>query len=166
MKSTTMTSEPVLIAVDTNILIYAMQAGHPADDFRPVVARQLITRLHASTGLRMLVPVQVVLEFTRVVQRKLGLRGADVQASIDTYVRSGTLVPTDEGVAVEAVQLATAGGFQIFDAAIVAASRRAGCTLLLSEDMHDGRRIGDLTITNPFNPDNRAVIESLFAHLH
>jgi hypothetical protein len=42
--------------------------------------------------------------------------------------------------------------FAFWDAMIVEAALLSGATTLLSEDLQDGRRIGDLTITNPFRP--------------
>jgi predicted nucleic acid-binding protein len=38
----------------------------------------------------------------------------------------------------------------IYDAMIVAAAQLAGCTVLYSEDMHDGLVIDRLTIRNPY----------------
>ncbi len=39
-----------------------------------------------------------------------------------------------------------------YDALIVAAALEAGCDTPYSEDMQDGRKIGALTIVNPFAP--------------
>jgi predicted nucleic acid-binding protein len=42
-------------------------------------------------------------------------------------------------------------GFSVYDAMIVAAALREGCTTLYSEDMHDGLLVEDqLRIVNPF----------------
>ena len=41
-------------------------------------------------------------------------------------------------------------GFSFWDALIVEAALQAECQQLLSEDMQDGRKIGKLTIINPF----------------
>lgn len=37
-----------------------------------------------------------------------------------------------------------------FDSLIVAAALEGGCSILYSEDLHYGLRIGDLRIENPF----------------
>jgi predicted nucleic acid-binding protein len=34
-------------------------------------------------------------------------------------------------------------------------SERAGATLLVSEDMQAGRRLGGVTVLNPFEPDGK-----------
>ena len=41
-------------------------------------------------------------------------------------------------------------GFAFYDALIVAAANSAGCTVVYSEGMHDGQRIRELIIRNPF----------------
>jgi len=38
---------------------------------------------------------------------------------------------------------------------VVEAALLSGATTLLSEDLQDGRRIGDLTIRNPFRTDQK-----------
>lgn len=52
---------------------------------------------------------------------------------------------------------------QTFDAIIIAASEEAGASVLLSEDMQDGRVVAGLRILNPFNPANGGRIDDLFA---
>jgi predicted nucleic acid-binding protein len=41
-------------------------------------------------------------------------------------------------------------GFAFYDALIVAAASRSGCSVLYTEGMHDGQTIDALTIRNPF----------------
>jgi predicted nucleic acid-binding protein len=41
-------------------------------------------------------------------------------------------------------------GFSIWDALIVAAARRLGCAVLLTEDLSDGQDLGGLVVRNPF----------------
>ena len=42
-----------------------------------------------------------------------------------------------------------------------ATAQRAGIDYLLSEDMQDGRRFGELTIVNPFRTENTALIDRI-----
>ena len=48
------------------------------------------------------------------------------------------------------VALSRDHGFRIYDALIVAAALEARCDRLYSEDLQHGRRIGRLTIVDPF----------------
>ena len=48
------------------------------------------------------------------------------------------------------MRIAECYGYHIFDSLILAAALDAKCTLVYSEDMQDGQKIGELTIRNPF----------------
>jgi predicted nucleic acid-binding protein len=41
-------------------------------------------------------------------------------------------------------------GFSFWDALIVAAARRLGCVVLLTEDLQDGQDLGGMVVRNPF----------------
>jgi predicted nucleic acid-binding protein len=49
-----------------------------------------------------------------------------------------------------AVTLAKTDSLSIFDALIVASAREAGCDILYSEGLRNGRTFGVLTVVNPF----------------
>ena len=49
-----------------------------------------------------------------------------------------------------AQEIARDHGFGFYDALIVAAALGAGCNMLLSEDLQDGRVFGATRIVNPF----------------
>ena len=59
-------------------------------------------------------------------------------------------VEVEVPMVLRAISLARRHTLSLWDALIVEAALRRGCTRLLSEDMQDGRRFGDLTIENPF----------------
>lgn len=40
--------------------------------------------------------------------------------------------------------------FGLFGALLLAMAAQAGCTIALSEDMHDGSSLGDIVVRNPF----------------
>lgn len=74
----------------------------------------------------------------------------DAKSQIDDWLR---LFPT---VAASAVALRSAlahaveGRLSFWDAMLLATADEAGCALVLSENMHDGMRFGNLTVRNPF----------------
>jgi predicted nucleic acid-binding protein len=157
-----MTSETVRIGIDTNILVYDVEAGRASTDPRPLQARQLLERVRANPLIEPVVPVQVLLEFARVLIRKLKLPTQDVVRQINQIAEWGTTPSSDPATIQDALHLVGDGSFQMFDAVIVAACCRSGCAVLLSEDMQHGRRIGDMTISNPFDPlDAPALIKLL-----
>jgi predicted nucleic acid-binding protein len=132
-----MSAKPFL---DTNVLIYAFAANDP----RSAAAEALI----AAGGV---ISVQVLNEFVNVSRRKLRRDWAHIESEI-AVLRA--LLDPPVPVTIElhdaAVACAREHGFAFYDALIVAAATRAGCSVLYSEDMHHGRIIDHLTIHNPF----------------
>ena len=124
---------------DTNILVYAQQAGAKADRARALLLG----------GGKL--SVQVLNEFTAVVRRKqakewreIGQAISDVLALVDPPLAL-TLDLHDAARA-----LAEDQQLSFYDALIVASAIGGGCDVLYSEDMQHGRRIGGLAIVNPF----------------
>ncbi|MCL4766480.1 MAG: PIN domain-containing protein [Hyphomicrobiaceae bacterium] len=126
---------------DTNILVY-LTAGDPA---RSSAARALLT----AGGT---VSVQVLNEFTSVARRKLGFSWDEVREFIGTICSNNEVVPITLETHVRGRELAGQYQLNIFDGVIIAAAQFADCTILYSEDMHDGLAIDGLTIRNPFAP--------------
>jgi len=56
----------------------------------------------------------------------------------------------DKGIISRATDRHRAGEFSFWDCLIVEAALQSGCSLLLTEDMQNGRHIDTLEIRNPF----------------
>ena len=124
---------------DTTILVYAQQGGGKADRARA---------LFAGGGK---LSVQVLNEFTAVSRRKQGKEWREIGEAISDLlllVEPPLALTLDLHAAARG--LAEDHGLSFYDALIVAAAVEAGCDILYSEDMQDGRRIGGLVIANPF----------------
>lgn len=127
------------VFLDTNVLIYAQEAGAKGDAARTVLA----------TGG--IVSVQVLNEFASVCLRKLGKSRTEIdEALADILALVPEPIPLTLDIHVAARRLASDHGLQFYDALIVAAAAEAGCDTLLSEDLQTGRRIGRVLIQNPF----------------
>ncbi|MBI5130149.1 MAG: PIN domain-containing protein [Rhodopseudomonas palustris] len=124
---------------DTNILIYAQEAGTKADRARALIAQ----------GGRL--SVQVLNEFATVARRKLAHDWGEIADAIDdALVLAGPPLPITIDLHITARTLAERHRLAFYDALIVAAALEAGCDTLYSEDMQHGRTIGTLRIENPF----------------
>jgi predicted nucleic acid-binding protein len=126
--------------LDTNVLIYAF-----ASDLRSEKAEALL----AAGGM---ISVQVLNEFANVSRRELGRAWVEIMRQIEIL---RTLLDPPVPLTVELHEAAMARarehGFAFYDALIVAAASRSGCSVLYTEDMQDGQRIDGLTIRNPFS---------------
>lgn len=127
--------------LDTNILVYSVAQGDP----RAEVAEALL-----AAGA--VIGVQGLNEFVSVARRKLGMGWDAVEQALASF---RTLCPDPVTVTTElheqALILARQNQLNIYDALMLAAALRAGCSVLYSEDMQDGLKIGkQLTVLNPF----------------
>jgi predicted nucleic acid-binding protein len=148
-----------MIAIDTNILVYAEAVG---GGLLQSTARRVI---EAALDRGVVLPVQVLAETFRVLVGKTRLPATEARERVDRYRRSAVAIaPTDEETLLSALDLATAHRLQIFDAIILAASAEAGCHLLLSEDMQDGFVWRGVTVVNPFAPTPHPLLADLLRH--
>ncbi len=126
---------------DTNILIYAVAQDHP----RGSQAEELL----AAGGV---LSVQVLNEFVSVARRKILMPWPDVREALGAILDlCRSPVPITLETHQSALKIAEKFGYGIYDALIVAAALQAECTVLYSEDLHDGQKINGLTIRNPFS---------------
>lgn len=131
------------VFIDTNILVYAVDAADPA--------KQAIARLVLSSNPDAVISTQVMLEWYNVVTRRMAVplstdearRGLAKLALMDAR----STRPTD---VVAAAKLADVEQLSLWDAMVVAVAARAGCTKLYTEDLNAGQMIGGVEIVNPF----------------
>ena len=130
--------------LDTNVLVYAA-SGLPADREKARVARILVTRSDLAISL------QVLQEFYSAARhpRKLDFTHGEAFAYCQRWRSFAVLEPT---LSLFDDALVLCDRFQIsyYDAAIVAAARSLGCTIIHSEDLGDGQRYGNVRVENPF----------------
>jgi predicted nucleic acid-binding protein len=126
--------------LDTNIIVYAFSSNDP----RREKAEAL---LHAGG----IISVQVLNEFVNVSRRKIRRDWDEIQDALSilkTLLDPPRPLTADTHEA--AIGLARKYRLGFYDALIVAAALRAGCSTLLSEDLQSGQAIERLTIHNPF----------------
>lgn len=126
--------------LDTNVVVYAFTRDRRA------------ARAEALLALGGTISVQVLNEFANVARRKLGMTWREVSdASTAVRVLCGKVLGLDVEDHAEALRLADAHGFTIYDALVLASALRSGCEVLYTEDMQDGMLLdGRLRLVNPF----------------
>ena len=125
---------------DTNVVLYLLSAD-------PVKADRA-EEVMAAGGT---ISVQVLNELAAVARRKLGMPWSDIR-EITTQIRAVVqVVPLTIDTHDRGAQIAERLGLSIYDGTIVASALLAGCGILYTEDLQDGRVVeGQLTIRNPF----------------
>ncbi|MCC7050052.1 MAG: PIN domain-containing protein [Alphaproteobacteria bacterium] len=131
-------------SLDSNILIYA--ADHVSRDRQD----RAIEIIRAAARSSCVLSTQVLGEFVHVASRKGMLprpeavdRASELQVAFEVV-----------GISPEAFDVGMVAArdfrYSVWDAILLATVNQAGCTLLLSEDMHDGGKFGGVTVLNPF----------------
>lgn len=143
-----------MIALDTNILVYAIDRGDPE---RMAQAVRLLGRCASANAV---VPLQVMAEFFNACRKRRKLSQADARLRVEAWTAVFNVPLTRSADLIDGSRASERYDLQFFDALICAVSRAAGATVLLSEDMHDGLNMDGLVVLNPFNPANDARIEA------
>ena len=134
------------VFVDTNIIVYAYDrdAGRKHE-----IARDLMTGLWSAAGG--VLSTQILQEFYVTVTRKIAspLTREAAREIIKDYLTWG-IVSNDGDAVLEAIDIETGENISFWDALVVAAAKRGGAEVLLSEDLSEGRKFGDMVVRNPF----------------
>jgi predicted nucleic acid-binding protein len=142
-----------LIALDTNILIYAVTDDEI--DGRHRLACDLLVRL---SPIPVILPLPVVGEFLNVCRKRKRPSFTSALERADRMIRIYNCVTATPPDYLRAGTMSYRYQIQFFDALILTVAARAGATMLLSEDMHDGLVVEGVRIVDPFNLDNEGLI--------
>jgi predicted nucleic acid-binding protein len=132
--------------VDTNVLVYA----HDRSETRKQHIAQALLDVLWRTRSGVL-STQVLQEFYVVTTRKFDppMRRGAAREIVALY-GEWPIVQVDVALILAASKLEERHAFSFWDALVVEAARRCGATRLLTEDLQAGRRIGGISIENPF----------------
>ncbi|MDN5862430.1 MAG: PIN domain-containing protein [Salinisphaera sp.] len=130
--------------VDTNILLYAVSSA-PEEATKTRVARSILE------GADWRLSVQVLQEFYVNAVRKLA-RPLSERSAIRFIQRLSHTepLPVDLALMLRGTRLANRYQLSYWDGAIIAAAHFSACEVVLTEDLNDGQRYGDVTAMNPF----------------
>jgi predicted nucleic acid-binding protein len=132
--------------VDTNILVYARDAGEPVKQARAMDVLRVLWETRRGR-----VSLQVLQEYYVTVTCKLkpGLPQEDARDDVIALLAWRPLA-TSGSTLTKAWEIEDRFGFSWWDSLIVASALENRCQLLLSEDLQDGQQIDGLRILNPF----------------
>jgi predicted nucleic acid-binding protein len=125
-------------------------------DRRHVASVTLLERAAATDCVQ---PLQTLGEFCTVVTRKYGVTIGEASAAVVGFRRLFSTVAAVEDDLDTALSLLFRHQMQFWDMMLLATARRAGSTVLFTEDMDDGATLGGVRIIDPYKPSNHDVIE-------
>ena len=134
------------VFVDTNVLVYARDAGETIKQPRALAWLHHLWRTRSGR-----LSYQVLQEFYVTVTRKLdpGLAPAEARADLRAFL-AWRPVGVDGEMLEAAWTLEDRHSLSFWDALILAAAQAAGCERVLSEDLSDGETYGGVEVVNPF----------------
>jgi predicted nucleic acid-binding protein len=127
--------------LDTNILLYTDDSKAPEKQAQALA----LLKSGWQTG-NAVISTQVLQEYFAAATRKLETARRKIEllsARADVF----SIAPDD---IVQAIDLHRLHSFSFWDSLIVRMAQKSACTVLFSEDMQDGRVIGNVRIVNPF----------------
>ena len=131
------------VTLDSNVLVYAVDVH---DRKKQNAAVEIID---AAIRGRCPLALQAVAEFYRA-SRKIDLAAPVALARVQAMLAAFPTFAHSRTSIAEGARLAARTQFSFWDAVLLASAEEAGCTIMLSEDMGDGARLGNITVRNPF----------------
>ena len=140
---------PPRFFIDTNVFVSTFDDGAP---LRRAQARELVEQ--ALTTRQGVISHQVVQEFLHVAVRKFAvpLSPAGCREYLERVLAPLWRVSPTVALYSRALDVRERSGYGFYDSLIVAAAIEAGCRILYSQDLQDGRQFGGLTVVDPFGP--------------
>lgn len=138
-----------MIAIDTNVLIYAIDADEPAKHAKALSLLGCLRQPGSSTLLLW----QVAGEFLKGLRQRESkgrISAADVESFFRQYSAMFPLVPPSGQLLPHYFDLFARFSLSHWDSMLLAACKEAGVTTLYSEDMDAGTDYDGLRIVNPF----------------
>jgi predicted nucleic acid-binding protein len=136
-----------VVFLDTNILLYAISPKE-AEAGKRAVAERII--LAGKFGLSTQVMVEFYVNAIKPTPQGAGFTSQQARRYLDTLLLLNHCQPTDSELIITAIGLHQRFRIDWWDAPILAAAQRLGCSHLLSEDFSHGQDYDGVTVINPF----------------
>jgi predicted nucleic acid-binding protein len=135
-------------SLDANVLFYAIDSN---DRQRHARAMEVVD--HAAVELDCTMTLQAYCEFFSAVTRKGKMTIDDASAQIRDWQTLFTTTYPGPGSLSRAIDAVKRHNLSFWDAMIWSVAKEAGVTVLLSEDLQDGRELTGVRFRNPFSTE-------------
>ena len=129
---------------DTNIIVYSDDKSEPVKQRRAI--ELLAEHRRAGTGV---VSLQVLQEYFVTVTQKLHVEPSVARRKVELLAEFHVAAPQLTDV-LAAIDLHRLHGFSFWDALILRMAHQAGCKVVFSEDLQEGRQVEGIHVVNPF----------------
>lgn len=130
--------------LDANVLAYTDDNRVPQ---KQEAALALVERVRREgTGV---LSTQILQEYFVTATRKLGVPVETARRKIEIFARMDVVINRVDDI-LAAIDLHASHQLSFWDALLVQAATRSGCSVLFTEDLQHGQRFGELEVINPF----------------
>ena len=130
------------IFLDSNLWVYLYSDRDKGNIVRNIIEDYFID---------IVLSAQVLGEFFNVLIRKIMRTKKEAREIISDLAMNFEVIEIDKSLVLEAMEISIRYKYSYWDSLIVVAALRTGCSILYTEDLHDGQIInGRLKIVNPF----------------
>jgi predicted nucleic acid-binding protein len=136
--------------VDANVLLYAYDRSEPAKQPRAMAWLEHLWRERLGR-----ISMQVLSETYVNLKRKPRSYGAEEAWQLVSRYFQWNPLPADETLLRHARDIESRFRLSWWDSMIVAAAQLQNCSVLLTEDLHDGAAFGTLVVRSPFTLEVR-----------
>jgi len=137
--------------VDANVLLYAYDRGEPAKQPRAMAWLEHLWRERLGRT-----SMQVISEtYVNLKRKPRPSYGAEEAWQLVSRYFQWNPLPADETLLRHAREIESRFRLSWWDSMIVAAAQLQKCSVLLTEDLHDGAAFGNLVVRSPFTLEVR-----------
>ena len=133
-----------MVFIDTNVWVYALSTQ---DHAKKRVAVDLIAKSYRDDMI--CVSSQVLKEFANFAFKKTGKSADEINAML-SRIGSYTFVADTKELISAGVTGKEAWQVGFYDALMIAAANKAGCSTIFTEDLNNGQKYGRAVVVNPF----------------
>ena len=133
-----------MVFIDTNVWVYALSAQNHA---KKKAAVNLIAKSYRDDVI--CVSSQVLKEFANFAFKKTTKSAAEINAML-TKIGSYSFVADTKELIADGVIGKETWQVGFYDALMIAAANKAGCSTIFTEDLNNGQKYGNVTAVNPF----------------
>jgi predicted nucleic acid-binding protein len=132
------------IFIDTNILVYTLDTTNPK---KQKIAQKLFKDI--SNNEKPVISTQVLQEFYSASTTKLKVDKLLAKSILHSFTNM-EIVQVNMDIIEQGIDISILSQISFWDGVIIASAEHAKCSVILSEDLHNGQIIRGIEVRNPF----------------
>ena len=132
------------VFIDTNVLAYTCDSSSGTKQ-----AKALALIEHLKHSANPCISTQVLQELYSILTSKFRVSAADAKEVLFLYEKLHVVTMEVKDIN-DAIESSIRWQISIWDALILTSAKKAGCSIVYTEDLNDGQKYGTIKVVNPF----------------